>query len=124
VLKIQKQLLRRIAAIYIAIFALFFLFIFFVLKLFLPLESLIYVLGSILVIFVILSFVFFLFLQHYLKNIEKDINAITQYTHDINEKEYTSEVKIMHYVEFLHLSVLLKNIAKRLYQKDKKAAKK
>ncbi|HFB53125.1 MAG TPA: hypothetical protein ENJ67_00200 [Sulfurimonas autotrophica] len=123
-LKLQKQLFRRIAAIYIAIFALFFLFTFFVLKLFLPLESLIYVLGSILVIFVILSLVFFLFLQLYLKNIEKDINAITQYTHDINEKEYTSEVKIMHYVEFLHLSVLLKNIAKRLYQKDKKAAKK
>ena len=123
-LKLQKQLFRRIAAIYIAIFALFFLFTFFVLKLFLPLENLIYVLGSILVVFVILSLVFFLFLQHYLKNIEKDINAITQYTHDINEKEYTSEVKIMHYVEFLHLSVLLKNIAKRLYQKDKKAAKK
>ena len=123
-LKIQKQLIRRIATIYIVIFALFFLFTFFVLKLFLPFESLIYVLGSILVVFVILSLVFCLFLRHYFKNIEKDINAITQYTHDINEKEYTSEVKIMHYVEFLHLSVLLKNIAKRLYQKDKKTAKK
>ena len=76
------------------------------------------------VVFIVLSLLFFLFLRFYLKNIEKDINAITEYTHDINEKEYTSEVKIMHYVEFLHLSVLLKNIAKRLYQKDKKAAKK
>ena len=123
-LKLQKQLLRRIAAIYIAIFALFFLFIFFVLKLFLPLESLVYVISSVFIVFIILSLLFFLFLRHYFKNIEKDINAITQYTHDINEKEYTSEVKIMHYVEFLHLSVLLKNIAKRLYQKDKKAAKK
>ena len=123
-LKLQKQLLRRIAAIYIAIFALFFLFIFFVLKLFLPLESLVYVISSVFVVFIILSLLLFLFLRHYFKNIEKDINAITEYTHDINEKEYTSEVKIMHYVEFLHLSVLLKNIAKRLYQKDKKAAKK
>ena len=123
-LKLQKQLFRRITAIYIAIFALFFLFTFFVLKLFLPLESLVYVISSVFIVFIILSLLFFLFLRHYFKNIEKDINAITQYTHDINEKEYTSEVKIMHYVEFLHLSVLLKNIAKRLYQKDKKAAKK
>ena len=74
--------------------------------------------------FVVLSLLFFLFLRFYLKNIETDLNAIIKYTQDINEKEYASEVKIMHYVEFLHLSVLMKNIAKRLYQRDKKVSKK
>jgi len=120
VLKLQKQLFRRIIAVYTAIFTLFFLFIFFLLKLLLPAESFIYVISSIFVVFVILSLLFFLFLRHYFKNVEKDINAITQYTHAINEKEYTAEVKIMHFVEFLQLSVLLKNIAKRLHQKKKK----
>ena len=120
-LKLHKQLLRRIAAIYGAIFSLFCLFTFVVLKLFLPLERMLYVGAAMGVSFSVLSLIFFLFLRFYLKNIQRDIDAITQYTHDINEKKYTSEVKVMHYVEFLHLSVLLKNIAKRLYQKDKKA---
>ena len=120
-LKLHKQLLRRIAAIYVAIFSLFFLFTSVVLRLFLAPDILLYMGAAMGVTFSVLSLIFFLFLHFYLKNIERDIDAITQYTYDINEKEYTSEVKIMHYVEFLHLSVLLKNIAKRLYQKDKKA---
>ena len=120
-LKLHKQLLKRIAAIYVAIFSLFFLFTFVVLRLFLAPDTLLYMGAAMGVTFSVLSLIFFLFLRLYLRNIERDIDAITQYTHDINEKEYTSEVKVMHYVEFLHLSVLLKNIAKRLYQKDKKA---
>jgi len=124
VLKLHKQLLKKLALIYAANFSLFLIFTFVILKLFLPLETTLYVGAAIVVMFVVFSLLFFLFLRFYLKNIETDLDAIIKYTQDINEKEYASEVKIMHYVEFLHLSVLMKNIAKRLYQRDKKAAKK
>ena len=123
-LKLHKELFKKLVFIYAVNFSLFLLFTFVVLKLFLPLETAFYVGAAIVVMFVVLSLLFFLFLRFYLKNIETDLNAIIKYTQDINEKEYASEVKIMHYVEFLHLSVLMKNIAKRLYQRDKKAAKK
>jgi len=124
VLKLHKELLKKLALIYAVNFSLFLLFTFVVLKLFLPLETALYAGAAIVVMFVVLSLLFFLFLRFYLKNIETDLDAITKYTQDINEKEYASEVKIVHYVEFLHLSVLMKNIAKRLYQRDKKASKK
>ncbi len=123
-LKLHKELLKKLLLIYVVNFSLFLPFTFVVLKLFLPLETTLYIGAVIVVMFVVLSLLFFLFLRFYLKNIETDLDAITKYIQDINEKEYASEVKIMHYVEFLHLSVLMKNIAKRLYQKDKKAAKK
>ncbi len=123
-LKLHKELLKKLLLIYVVNFSLFLPFTFVVLKLFLPLETTLYIGAAIVVMFVVLSLLFFLFLRFYLKNIETDLDAITKYIQDINEKEYASEVKIMHYVEFLHLSVLMKNIAKRLYQKDKKAAKK
>jgi len=124
VLKLHKQLFKKLSLIYATSFSLFLIFTFVVLKLFLPLETALYVGAMILVMFVVFSLLFFLFLRFYLQNIETDLDAITKYIQDINEKEYASEVKIVHYVEFLHLSVLMKNIAKRLYQRDKKSSKK
>ena len=123
-LKLHKQLFKKLSLIYATSFSLFLIFTFVVLKLFLPLETALYVGAMILVMFVVFSLLFFLFLRFYLQNIETDLDAITKYIQDINEKEYASEVKIVHYVEFLHLSVLMKNIAKRLYQRDKKSSKK
>jgi len=124
VLKLHKQLFKKLAFIYATSFSLFLIFTFVVLKLFLPLETAFYIGAVIVVMFVVFSLLFFLFLRFYLQNIETDLDAITKYIQDINEKEYASEVKIVHYVEFLHLSVLMKNIAKRLYQRDKKSSKK
>lgn len=120
-LKLQSELLRKIALIYGALFSLFIGSVFFVLSLFLTSAAVLYVGAAITVIFILLSLLFFLFLGRYLKNIQNDVEALTEYTNAINEKEYTAEVKIMHFVEFLQLSVLLKNIAKRLHQKKKKS---
>ena len=119
-LKLNGELLRKIALIYGAVFSLFIGSTFFVLSLFLSLKETLYAGAAITVIFILLSLLFFLFLGRYLQNIQTDVEALTEYTNALNEKEYTAEVKIMHFVEFLQLSVLLKNIAKRLHQKKKK----
>lgn len=52
---------------------------------------------------------------------QEDLDAIRAYLEDMNDKKYDAIVKIMHYVEFLHLSLLLKNITKRLSQRAKKS---
>lgn len=52
--------------------------------------------------------------------VSSDILGLKSYLRDINAKEYESVIKIEHYVEFLEISVLLKNIVKRLKQKEKK----
>ncbi|QOP45187.1 hypothetical protein [Sulfurimonas paralvinellae] len=120
-LKLESELFKKTVIIYTLIFSLFIGFTFFVLLFFLESEAAFYVGAAISVVFVLLSLLFFLFLGRYFKNIAADMEALMEYTNAINEKEYTAEVKIMHFVEFLQLSVLLKNIAKRLHQKKKKS---
>lgn len=60
-----------------------------------------------------------------LKNIDdkvnEDVENLTVYIHDVSEnKNYDAVLKIHNYIEFLHLSVVLKNMVKRLNAKDKK----
>ena len=57
--------------------------------------------------------------------LEEDINAIDTYIKEISEsKNYGAVIKIKHYLEFLEIAVVFKNIAKRLKQKEKKSSKK
>jgi len=59
------------------------------------------------------------------KKIYDDVESIAEYIYEISEnKNYEKSMKIQHYLEFLHIAVGLKNIAKRLSQKDKKQSKK
>jgi len=53
--------------------------------------------------------------------VSRDVGEIKEYLEDVNAKDYESVIKIEHYVEFLEISLLLKNIVKRLKQKDKKS---
>jgi len=78
--------------------------------------------GSVIIFFSLFFCTVFLFvLQKYLQNMQEDLDAIRAYLEDMNDKKYDAIVKIMHYVEFLHLSLLLKNITKRLSQRAKKS---
>lgn len=73
----------------------------------------------------IVSFILFLIAFYVSKKISdrvsSDVIGIKEYLEDINAKDYESVLKIEHYVEFLEISLLLKNIVKRLKQKDKKS---
>jgi len=80
---------------------------------------------EIFVVFILL----FLLVSYMLKKInsklEEDINAIDTYVKEISEhKNYDAVIKIKHYLEFLEIAVVFKNIAKRLKQKEKKTSKK
>lgn len=57
------------------------------------------------------------------KNINKkilyDIEQIRLYLEKISNKKYNAVVKVKHFYEFLHISLMLKNIVKKLHSKDK-----
>jgi len=71
----------------------------------------------------LIAFTYFLILR-LTQRVQKDIDSNTAYLEEINSKKYDGIVKIEHYIDFLKMSLLLKNIAKRLKQKEKKAPKK
>ena len=73
----------------------------------------------------IVAFLILLTMIHKLhKRLNEDIEALSEYLKKIDAKEYDAEVKIKNYLEFLEFSLLLKNLLKRLYQKEKKTSKK
>ncbi len=75
---------------------------------------------SISVLFIsVTSGVLFILKKHNEK-IVYDVLQIRDYLEDISNKEYTSALHIKHFKEYLEISVLLKNIVKRLNAKDKK----
>jgi len=57
------------------------------------------------------------------KKLEEDIDALSSYLKKIDAKEYTAPIEIKNYLEFLELSILLKNLVKRLVKKEKKNLK-
>jgi len=76
-------------------------------------------------VFVFLLFVSAFILTYVQKKVYADLESIIKYIHEISEnKNYEHTFKIQHYLEFLQIAIGLKNIAKRLSQKDKKSSKK
>lgn len=60
-----------------------------------------------------------------LSDVDSDLEQIKNYIHAISEhKDYTSTINIKNFTEFLQISLVLKNIVKRLNQKEKKSSKK
>lgn len=57
------------------------------------------------------------------KKLEEDIYSIKNYLKKIDVKEYDANIKIIHYLDFLQISLLLKNLVKRLNNRDKKQTK-
>jgi len=80
---------------------------------------------EIFVVFILLSLLVFYMLKKLNAKLEEDIDAIDTYVKEISEhKNYDAVIKIKHYLEFLEIAVVFKNIAKRLNQKEKKSSKK
>ena len=64
----------------------------------------------------------FYFLKKLNTKLTDDIKEIKNYVTEISEhKNYEAIIKIKNYTEFLEISLILKNIVKRLKQKDKKS---
>ena len=56
--------------------------------------------------------------------VEHDINAIREYLKAISGKDYEAHIHIKYYKEFLEISLLMKNLVKRLNNREKKVVKK
>ena len=52
-----------------------------------------------------------------------DIDQITNYLDEISKKNYKSIIKTKYFYEFLHISVILKNLVKKLNNRDKQKRK-
>ena len=77
-------------------------------------------------VWITISFVFgavffgvFLMLRFFVGSVTDEIEDINEYLEEINKKNYEAVLKIEHHLEFLQLSLLLKNIVKRLKNKTK-----
>ena len=57
------------------------------------------------------------------KKIQYDIHQITHYLQEISDKNYKAIVKPEHFPEFLHIALTLKNLAKKLNNRDKQKRK-
>ncbi|HIC12522.1 MAG TPA: hypothetical protein EYO75_03970 [Sulfurimonas sp.] len=77
-----------------------------------------------LVFFVLMILTYFI-LKHLRNRVYEDLDAVSEYIYEISEnKNYEKTLKIKYYLEFLQIAIGLKNMAKRLVQKDKKSSKK
>lgn len=57
------------------------------------------------------------------KRVLSDIAQITNYLNEISKKNYEAVIKIEHFYEFLQISVMLKNLVKKLNAKEKQKQK-
>ncbi|QOP41772.1 hypothetical protein [Sulfurimonas marina] len=65
----------------------------------------------------ILYVVSYYILKKFVFKLDKDINALIKYLEELNDKNYDAHLEIHHNLEFLKISLLLKNLVKRLYKK-------
>ena len=66
----------------------------------------------------IISSLIYIFLKRQNNKLVRDVETLSEHINEISEKDYQSKVEIKHYQEFLQISLLLKNILKRLNKKD------
>lgn len=76
--------------------------------------------AGIFMLFVVGVGISFIFVKKFADEVTTDVNNFTNYLEEINKKNYEAPIQIQHYVEFLKMSLLFKNLVKRLKQKKKK----
>jgi predicted PurR-regulated permease PerM len=70
-------------------------------------------------VYIVFFMAVFLMLRFFIESVTDEIDDINNYLEEINKKNYEAVLKIEHHLEFLRLSILLKNIVKRLKAKTK-----
>jgi len=77
--------------------------------------------GFVSIFATILLILLYKILQKKQTHIVEDVTSLSKYLHQISvDKKYDASIEIKHYFEFLYISVVLKNIVKRLNIKAKK----
>lgn len=57
------------------------------------------------------------------QKIKYEVNQIRDYLHEISNNNYKSVIKTKYFSEFLHISLLLKNLVKKLHNRDRQKRK-
>jgi len=70
--------------------------------------------------FIIVFTISYFFIKRLQKRIFQDTSKIQDYLEAIDTKNYDAVLKIDYYTEYLYIAVLLKNLVKRVKNKDKK----
>ena len=76
--------------------------------------------AEVLIVFVLVGVVAFLYIKKLNDTIMEDVEHFTEYLEEVNKKNYDTVVQIQHYTEFLKMSLIFKNLLKRLKAKEKK----
>jgi len=72
-------------------------------------------------LFLMLFFIVFYVTSRLSKRIREEMENLNEYLHRISQKkDYAASFHVKHYLEFLTISIHLKNVIKRLYNRDKK----
>lgn len=71
-------------------------------------------------VFIVVLFISYFFIKRLQNRIMQDTSEIQNYLEAIDAKNYDAVLKIKYYIEYLHCAVLLKNLVKRVKNKDKK----
>jgi len=79
-----------------------------------------YILGG---IFLVAYIIIVKLINSIQTKLEEDSYSIRNYLEKIDAKEYDANIKIIHYLDFLQISLLLKNLVKRVNNRDKKQTK-
>ncbi len=75
------------------------------------------------IVFSIFLLVGLLLVYRLSKKIRYDIQEITSYLHEVSEKNYRAVIKPQYFSEFLYIALILKNLAKKLNNRDKQKRK-
>ena len=76
--------------------------------------------AEVLIAFVLFGIVAFLYIKKLHDALLEDVQHLDEYMQEINKKNYDAIIQIQHYTEFLKISLIFKNLVKRLKQKEKK----
>jgi len=74
-------------------------------------------------VFIIIIFSVFYIARRMSKQVVFDIEQITQYLNEIANKNYKAVIKTKYFHEFLHISLMMKNLVKKLDKRDKQKRK-
>ncbi len=76
--------------------------------------------AEIIIAFVLVGIIAFLYIKKLHDALLEDVEHLGEYMQEINKKNYDAIIQIQHYTEFLKISLIFKNLVKRLKQKEKK----
>jgi signal transduction histidine kinase len=78
---------------------------------------------KIIIVYVIFIFIALVITSKISKRVNYDVNQISDYLSEIANKNYKAVIKTKYFSEFLQISLLLKNLVKKLANRDKKKRK-